>query len=454
MFTRAEITGRHNQILDWETVMKRMISSLIGITAGLAFFAGAASPAGADAISDFYKTKRMKLVIGYNPGGGFDRGGRVVGRHIGKYIPGNPRIIVQNMPGGGSMRSLNWLFTKGPKDGSVIGHFHPAALREAFIGAAGAFYKPKEFYWLGSYNRERSVLFVRADSGVNSIQDAMKKQVIVGGTSPRSGGGVYPRILNTMLGTKFKVVVGYAGTGESTLAMERGEIDGVGSWSWSQLRDRRPKWIKDKFVKVLIFLSVMPHSDLPNVPTPISLAKNDEDRKVLEAIFMWQEIGRPFAAPPGTDPARGAALRKAFATMVTKKDFEKDINIASLEVDPIVGKDAEALLDRLYAYPKDVVDRARVVYSEMREIKVAKAKQKKASGLTISGIKGKGRKMKLTFKDASGKTWKFKARDKRLSKKTKINGKKAKAGQLKKGMVCSVTYYSKGGMVYSANCNG
>ncbi len=434
--------------------MKKFIPSLIGITVGVLYLLGAASPASADAISDFYKKKRMKLIIGYSPGGGFDRGGRVVARHIFKYIPGKPRIIVQNMPGGGSIRSLNWLFTKGPKDGSVIGHFHPAALREAFIGAAGAFFKPREFYWLGSYNRERSVLFVRSDSGVNSIQEAMQKQVIVGGTSPRSGGGVYPRILNSMLGTKFKVVVGYGSTGESTLAMERGELQGIGSWSWSQLRDRRPQWIKDKFVKVLIFLSIKPHSDLPNVPTPISLAKNEEDRQVLEAIFMWQELGRPFALPPGTDPVRGTVLRKAFATMVTKKDFEKDIRLASLEVSAIVGKDAEALLDKLYAYPKDVVDRARVVYAEMREIKVGKAKKKKVRGLTIANIKGKGRKMKFTFKDASGKTWKFKAREKRLSRKTKINGKKGKAGQLKTGMVCSVTYYGKGGLIYSASCKG
>ena len=282
----------------------------------------------------------------------------------------------------------------------------------------------------------------------------MEKQVIVGGTSPRSGGGVYPRVLNNMLGTKFKVVVGYGSTGESTLAMERGELEGIGSWSWSQLRDRKPKWIKNDFVKVLIFLSVKPHSDLPNVPTPISLAKNDEDRKVLEAIFMWQELGRPFAAPPGTDPARGAALRKAFAEMVTKKDLEKDIRLASLEVSAIVGKDAEALLDKLYAYPKDVVDRARIVYSEMRAIKVGKAKKKKVKGLTIAKIKGKGRKMKFTFKDGSGTTWKFKAREKRLGRKTKLNGKKAKVNKLKKGMVCAVTYYGKGGLMYSANCKG
>jgi hypothetical protein len=315
-------------------------------------------------------------------------------------------------------------------------------------------FDPRKFFWHGSYLRERAVTFVRADSGIKTIHDVFKKQVIVGGTSPRSGGGVYPRIMNQVLGTKFKVVVGYGGTGESTLAMERGELQGVGSWSWSQLRDRRPKWIKNKFVNVLVQLAVKPHKDLPHVPTVISLAKTDEDRQVLEAIFAWAELGRPFASPPGTDPKRGAALRKAFITMVGKKDFEKDINIASLEVDPVVGKDAEALLAKLYAYPKPVVDRARAVYSEMRTIKVPTAKKKKVSGLKIAKVKGKGRKMRITFKDSKGKTWKFKAREKRLGRKTKINGKKAKAGKLKKGMVCSVTYYSKGGMVYSANCKG
>jgi len=257
-----------------------------------------------------------------------------------------------------------------------------------------------------------------------------------------------------VLGTKFKVVVGYGSTGESTLAMERGELQGVGSWSWSQLRDRRPKWIKDKVVNVLVQLAVKPHKDLPNVPTVIELAKTEEDRQVLESIFAWAELGRPFVSPPGTEPKRGAALRKAFITMVGKKDFEKDINIASLEVDAVVGKDAEALLAKLYAYPKSVVDRARIVYSEIRTIKVATAKKKKVSGLKIAKVKGKGRKMRITFMDSKGKTWKFKAREKKLSRKTKINGKKAKAGKLKKGMICSLSYYNKGGMVYSANCKG
>jgi hypothetical protein len=249
-------------------------------------------------------------------------------------------------------------------------------------------------------------------------------------------------------------VVGYGSTGESTLAMERGEVEGIGAWSWTQLRGRKPKWIKNKFVNVLMLLTIKRRADLPGVPTPLEIAKTKGDREVLEAILTWETINRPFAAAPGIHPERGAALRKAFGTMVTKKDFVKDIELASLDVNPVSGEDAEKLLARIYAYPKDVADRARIVYSEMRSIKVGKAKKKKAKGLTIAKIKGKGRKMKFTFKDASGKTWKFKAQDKKLSKKTKINGKKAKAGQLKKGMVCSLTYYGKGGLVYSAICKG
>lgn len=435
-------------------MMKNLVSYFSGTAVAVAMLAGSSGPATADAISDFYKKTRTKVVIGFSPGGGFDRGGRVVARHINKYIPGKPSMIVQNMPGGGSIRALNWLQAKAPKDGSAIGHFHPAALREAYIGAAGANFKPREFYWLGSYNRERSVTYVRTDSGVKTLQDAMEKEIAIGATSARSGGGVYPRLLNYMLGTKFKVVVGYGSTGESTLATERGEVMGVGSWSWSQLRDRRPKWIKSGFVVPIVQHAVAKHPELPHVPTPLDLAKTEEDKKVLEALLMWQELGRPFAAPPGTHPERGKALRKAFDIMVSKADFKKDIEKASLEVVPIDAKGAYAMLDKLYSYPPEIAKRARIVYAEMRGIKVAKAKPKTAKGLTISGVKGKGRKMRITFKDSSGQTWKFKAREKRLSRKTKINGKKGKAGALKAGMVCSVTYYGKGGLVYSADCKG
>ncbi|MEE8516957.1 MAG: tripartite tricarboxylate transporter substrate-binding protein [Alphaproteobacteria bacterium] len=409
-----------------------------------------ASPATDNAPSEFYKKNRLIVVVGYNPGGGFDRGGRVVARHIVKYIPGKPKVIVRNMPGAGSMRSLNWLYTVAPKDGSVIGHFHPAALREPFLGGRGPKYDPRKFYHIGSYNRERSVTFVRADSGIKTIQDAMKKEVIIGATSPRSGGGVYPMLLNNLLGTKFKVIVGYGGTGESTLAMERGEIQGVGSWSWSQLKMRKAKWLKDKFVNVLIQLSIAKHPDLPNIPTPLDLAETEEDRQVIEAIFMWQEMGRPFAAPPGTDPVHGAALRKAFDTMVTKDDFKKGIERASLEVNALSAKGVEKLLDKLYSYPQKVIDRGRTIYAEMRSTKLSKAKKKKAKGLKLVTVKAKGKRVKWTFKDAKGKTWKFKTHDRRT--KVKVGGKKAKRKDVKIGMTCSVSYYGEGGLAYNTSC--
>jgi hypothetical protein len=405
-------------------------------------------------VSDFYKETRFKVVIGYAPGGGYDRGGRVVARHIKKYIPGNPSVLAQNMPGAGSMRALNWMYHKGPKDGSAVVHFHPAAMREAYIGAAGAKFDPRKFYWLGSFTQGNSALFVRADTGVKTIQDAMRKEVVLGATSPRSGGGVYPRILNQVLGTKFKVVVGYGSTGESTLAMERGEVQGIGAWSWTQLKGIQPKWVETKFVNILSILAIERRADLPGVPTPLEVAKTKGDREVLEAILAWEYFNRPFVAAPGVHAGRGAALRKAFDIMVTKKDFVKDIELAALDVKPVSGAGIEKLLARIYAYPKEVAERARIVYSEMRTIKVAKAKPKSASGLTISEIKGKGRKMRFSFTDSSGKTWKFKAQEKRLGRKTMINGKKGKAGALKKGMVCAVTYYGEGGMVYSADCNG
>ena len=431
--------------------MKFLAAAMLSAAVGGAI---ASAPAFADDVSDFYKKKRVKVIVGFSPGGGYDRGGRVVGRHISKYIPGTPRVITQNMPGAGSLRLLNWLAIKAPKDGSVIGHAHPAAMREAYIGAAGARFDPRKFYWLGVYTRGSSVLFSRSDSGVTTLKQAMEKQIVLGATSARSGGGVYPRVLNQVLGTKFKVVVGYGSTGESTMAMERGEVQGVGAWAWTQLKKIRAQWLKDKFVKVVALLSVRRRADLPGVPSVLEFAKSDEDRKVMEAIFMWEELSRPFILAPGTHPARAAALRKAFSTMMTKADFKADIEKASMEVDPISGPDAEKLLAKLYAYPKAVGDRARIIYSEMRSIKISKAKKKKVKGLKITKIKGKGPKMKFTFKDKSGTTWKFKAREKKLGRKTKINGKKSKVKNLKVGMVCTVSYYGKGGLAYSANCKG
>lgn len=418
-----------------------------------ALLAGAvAGPAAADAVLDFYKGNRLTVAIGFAPGGGFDRGGRVVAKHIIRYMPGKPTSVVQNMPGGGSLRVLNWLQTRAPRDGSAIAHFHPAAVREALLGGQGVRFKPRQFTWLGSYNRERAVTFVRADTGIKTIQDAMKKEVVIGATSPRSGGGSYPRVMNNMLGTRFKVIVGYGSTGESTLAMERGEVQGIGSWSWSQLKTRRSKWVKEGFVNVLIFVAIAKHPDLPNVPTPLELARNEQDRKVLEMIFGYQEMGRPFAAPPGLPADRARALRNAFDEMVTKADFKKDIEIAGLEVTPMDHKEVLGFLNKVYALPQTLIDRGRTVYAEMRSAKLSKAKLKKTKGLRIAKIKGKGRKMRLTFTDAKGETWKFKAREKRLSRKTMIDGKKAKASELKVGQVCTVSYYGRGGLVYAADC--
>lgn len=334
-------------------------------------------PAIADDVAEFYKGKGLKLVIGYAPGGGFDRGGRVVGRHIGKHIPGNPTIVVLNMPGAGSLHSLNWIYNKGEKDGSVFGHFHIAAMREAYVGTAAAKFDPRKFYWLGSYTAGSSVLFVRSDSGVNSIQDAKNKQVIIGAVSLRSGAGQYPLILNNLLGTKFKVVTGYSNTGEAMLAMERGEISGYGAWAWTQLRGVQAKWFEDKFVNVLALLAIARRADLPGVPTAVELAGNDDDKRVMKALLVWESLGRSFVAPPGTEPTRGTALRNAFEAMVATPGFKKEIEAESFDVSPVLGAEAHQLLDEVYGYPKEIGDRARKIFTELDGMEKGKATKPK-----------------------------------------------------------------------------
>ena len=409
----------------------------------------AADTASADAIADFYKENRFNLVIGYSPGGGFDRGGRIVAKHIVQYIPGQPTIVTQNMPGGGSMRALNWLYVKAPKDGTAMAHFHPAAVREDLMGGTGVEFDARKFYWIGSYNRDRAVTFVRSDSGIKTIQDAMKKEVVLGATSPRSGGGVYPRVVNAILGTKFKVIVGYGSTGESTLAMERGEVQGIGSWTWSQLKVRQADWVKNKFVNVLLQLSVSKHRDLPDVPTPLDLATSDEQRKLLHMIFVWQDMGRPLAMPPGTDLVRGKVIRAAFDKLMTDKAFEKDIIKGGLEVDPMGAAEVDDLLAKLYALPKATLDRGRTVYADMRSSKLSEATKKKLSGAKLVKVATKGSRTKIELQDNSGKSWKFNATRRT---KVKVGGGKAKPTALKAGMTCDVTFFGNGGLAYNANC--
>ena len=264
----------------------------------------------------FFKGKNISLYIGLAVGGGYDVYGRIVARHMGKHIPGNPTIVPKNMEGAGSLRLANWLYNVAPKDGTAFGIINRGIPFEPLIGNKAARFDATKFTWIGSANDEVSTCVAWNRAGVTKFDDLFSKQLFVGGTGGSADTDQFPKIINGVFGTKFKLVSGYPGGNDVEFAMERGEVDGRCGWSWSTLVSARKKWYEDGTIKILVQLALHKHKDLPDVPLIIDLAKTEEQKQVLRLIFVRATLGRPFLAPPGLPADRADVLRRAFdATM-------------------------------------------------------------------------------------------------------------------------------------------
>jgi tripartite-type tricarboxylate transporter receptor subunit TctC len=262
--------------------------------------AGAAPAAMAQqSVADFYKGKNVDLYVGYSVGGAYDVYARAISRFMGRHIPGNPTVVARNMEGAGSLRLANWLYQVAPKDGLAFGTFSRGAAFDPLLGVGGAAFDATKYNWIGSANDEVSVCVAWKGSGVSSIEDVMTKELIVGGTGGSADTDQFPKIMNGVLGTKMKLVVGYPGGNDVNLAMERGEVKGRCGWSWSSVKATQMKWVQDKTITVLVQLALGKHPDLPDVPLVMDLARTDEQRAILKTIFARQVMGRPYAAPPG-----------------------------------------------------------------------------------------------------------------------------------------------------------
>ena len=316
------------------------------------------APAWADSVADFYKDKTVELYIGYSVGGGYDTYARLLANHMGKYIPGKPNIIAKNMPGAGSAKLANWLYNVAPKDGTAIGEIGRGTGFDPLFKIAGAQFDGTKFNWLGSANDEVSVCVAWQGVGVTKFEDVLEKDLIVGGTGASADTDQFPKIMNGVLGTKFKIVTGYPGGNEVGLAMERGEVKGRCGWSWSSVKALHLDWVKDKKVLILVQLSLQKHPDLPDVPLVMDLAKNDDQKRILKLIFTRQVMGRPFLAPPGIPAERVAALRKAFMDTLKDKDFLAAAAKAKLEINPVSGEKIQALVQEAYDSPPALVDKA------------------------------------------------------------------------------------------------
>src|SRR5580692_2493167 len=313
----------------------------------------------AQSAGDFYKGRDIDLYIGYSTGGAYDLYARLIGRHIGAHIPGNPTLIPQNMEGAGSLRLANYLYRVAPQDGSALGTFGRGLAFDPLLIGQGDAFDAQKFNWIGSANNEVSVCVAMKDSGITKFEDLFTKELTVGGTGASADTDQFPRVLNGVLGTHFKIVQGYPGGNDVVLAMERGEVQGRCGWSWSSVISTHKSWLDDKRMIVLVQLSLSKHPDLPDVPLVMDFAKTDEQRQILKMVFARQVMGRPYVAPPNLPADRVATLRQAFMDTMADKDLLAEADKTGLEINPVSGADVEKLVRDIYATPPGIVERAK-----------------------------------------------------------------------------------------------
>jgi tripartite-type tricarboxylate transporter receptor subunit TctC len=299
--------------------------------------ATAAAALAGPAHAQFWAGKQMTYVVGSAPGGGYDNLARLTARHVARHLPGNPTIVVQNMPAGNSVAAANHIYNVAPKDGTAIALLQRGMLLAHLISPGSIQFDVTKLNWLASLNSETGLVLVLSNSQHQTTKDLFEKELIVGasqGIDPE----LSPRIYNALLGTKFKIVLGYRGTTEIGLAMERGEVQGIGDWSWSSLKVQRPQWIANKQVRILMQGALERDRELQDVPNALDFVKNETDRKALELYFTQKTVARPVVAPPGTPAERVAELRKAFMALDTDKAFTEEVEKSKIEVDLLPGE--------------------------------------------------------------------------------------------------------------------
>jgi len=319
-------------------------------------------PASSADVEDFYRGKTVSLLIGYSVGGGYDAYGRLVARHLGKHIPGNPSVVPQNMSGAGSLKAANYLYSVAPKDGSVIGTFSRSQGIAPLLDKAE--FDSTKFTWIGSVTDEVSLCVTRHDAPVKSFGELLVKPATFGGEGAGSDPNIFALLYRNVFGAKIKIVTGYPGTNEIQLAAERGEVDGLCGLSWSTLKGRYPHWLNEKKANILVQAGIKKQPELSDVPSASELAKEPDQVQILKLLLIGQAMARPFAAPPGIPDERRAALIAAFERTTADPDFLAEAGRLNFEVNPVSADKLNALLAEAYATPKDVMAKAAKAMSE------------------------------------------------------------------------------------------
>jgi tripartite-type tricarboxylate transporter receptor subunit TctC len=312
-------------------------------------------------VEQFYKGKTVDVIIGYPPAGSNDTYARLLARHIGKHIPGQPNVVPKNMPGAGSFLAVNHVYSVAPKDGTVLAIGAPTTALDERLGTANVRFKTAELGWVGRIDSLINIVFMWRTSKVKTVADAMKYESTLSGTGAGSTVSIYPTVMNNVLGTKFKLIMGYRGSAEAQLAVERGEVEGH-STSWTAVKVGHPDWWPKKTISILVQFSLNKHPELPDIPTVVELARNDEERQVLSAIMVAAEIGTAFFTAPGVPPERLTALRRAFDAMVKDPEFLADAKKTKLTVGPMTGEALQKLVASVSNLSPEMLAKVRSAY--------------------------------------------------------------------------------------------
>jgi tripartite-type tricarboxylate transporter receptor subunit TctC len=306
--------------------------------------------------AEFYKGRTVPVIIGYSAGGGYDLYARVLSQYMGHHIPGNPTLIPQNMPGAGSIRAALYLYTAAPKDGSVIGTFARGMASTALIGEAKL--DARKFTWIGSVTKDTSVCISWNTSPIKTWNDAMTHQFTAGGEGAAGDPDIFAKLYKNVFGVKIRLATGFPGTTDITLAMQRGEVDGLCGISWSTIKSRYPEWVKGNKIHILLQATPKRDPELPNVPMASDFAHTAEQKQILDMAIANEVLARPFVAPPGIPADRAAVLRKAFDETMKDPAFLADARKTMIDINPVSGPEVDAIVAALYATPKDVVQKA------------------------------------------------------------------------------------------------
>jgi tripartite-type tricarboxylate transporter receptor subunit TctC len=313
---------------------------------------------------DFYKGKQVTILVAGTAGGGIDIGARVMARHLGKYIPGNPTVVAQLMPGAGGIRMIDHMNKVAARDGTVIGTVAPGPIIEPLVGKRKINYRMTDFTMLAAMDKDVTLCIAWGASKFKTIKDVMAETMTVAGTGAGSSTDIYPMFLNEVMGTKFKVITGYQGSQETIIAIERSEVDGRCGWGWSSLNSTKPDWVRDKKVTYLLQMALERN---PKVDAPLALdfAKDDATRQMMTLMFGPLSLNKPFFGPPGMPAERTAELRKAIMQALNDKDLRAEARKTfGDEIEPSTGEQAQKIIADIYATPAAVTERLRGILSK------------------------------------------------------------------------------------------